>query len=64
MDMFPRAPGAPNLSGTGFMDPVTQVPVTLPKDVATAGQGPQEKAGTSGNKGGTPNPSPGGNPKG
>ena len=68
LDMFPRSPGAPNLSGTLFMGELTggagDVPLTLPKDLASAGQGPQEKSGTSGNKKGIPNPSGGGNPNG
>lgn len=62
MGNFPRAPGSPNLSGTGFMD--QNAATTQPKDMTTAQDGAQQKSGNAGNSNGPANPNGGGNPKG
>lgn len=60
MGSFPRAPGAPDLSGTLFMD---SAGATQPKDMTTAQDGAQQKSMASGNNGNPP-ANGGGNPNG
>lgn len=62
LDMFPRAPGAPNLSGTGFMDPSGQA--TQPKDMTTAQDGAQQTSMNQGTSNGPAKSNGGGNPNG
>jgi hypothetical protein len=57
---FPRAPGAPNLSGTGFM-PGTSEQVQ-PKQMTTVNDGAQNKSNNEGNKNGPPKSNGGGKP--
>lgn len=57
MGVFPRAPGAPNLSGTMFMDPISK---TQPGDMTTQGGGPQQKSMDPGTANGPSNPNGGG----
>lgn len=58
---FPRAPGAPNLSGTGFMD--NMIP-TQPKDMVTDKGGAQQKTLNEGTSNGSATSNGGGNPNG
>jgi hypothetical protein len=62
MGSFPRAPGAPNLSGTGFM-PGTAEQVQ-PKDMTTAQDGAAQKSNNEGTSNGPAKSNGGGNPKG
>lgn len=57
---FPRAPGAPNLSGTGFMDNRA----TNPKDMTTDKDGAQAKTLNEGTSNGSATSNGGGNPNG
>lgn len=59
---FPRAPGAPNLSGTGFMDVNQQT--TQPKDMTTDKDGAQQKSQNEGTSNGPSKSNGGGSPKG
>jgi hypothetical protein len=58
---FPRAPGAPNLSGTGFMD--NMIP-QQPKDMVTDKDGAQGKTLNEGTSKGSATSNGGGNPNG
>lgn len=60
MGSFPRAPGAPDMSGTLFMD---SAGATNPKDMTTAQDGAQQKSMASGNNDNPP-ANGGGNPNG
>ena len=58
---FPRAPGAPNRSGTGFMDKTDS---TQPKDMVTDKDGAQAKNLNEGTANGSATSNGGGNPNG
>ena len=58
---FPRAPGAPDLSGTGFM---ADTGATQPKDMVTAQDGAQQKSMNEGTANGSSTSNGGGNPNG
>lgn len=62
MGAFPRAPGAPNLSGTMFMDPAGNN--AQPKTMTTAQDGAQQKTLNEGNENGPATSNGGGNPNG
>jgi len=59
---FPRPPGAPNLSGTGFMSETSVV--TQPKDMQTNKDGSQQSTMNESPKKGAPKSNGGGNPNG
>lgn len=62
LGMFPRAPGAPDLSGTMFLDHAA--PTTQPKDMVTAQDGAAQKSNNEGTSNGPPTSQGSGSKKG